>query len=62
MTEKCELKIESRESVAHKMARDMALKEQMGNSNNGYSYRKDFLDLYAECLDASMGRRDFSQQ
>ena len=57
MTEKCELKIESRESVAHKMTIQIALKEQMGNSNNGDSYRKDFLDLYDECLDASKGLR-----
>ena len=60
MTEKSELKIESCESVALGLTIHIALKEQMGNSNNGDSYRKGFLDLYAECLNASMGRRNFS--
>ncbi len=57
MTEKCELKIESCESVALGMTIHIALKEQMYKSNNGDSYRKDFLDLYDECLDASKGLR-----
>ncbi|MDF1762895.1 MAG: hypothetical protein P1U57_05760 [Oleibacter sp.] len=43
-------------AVAFVMAKEIYAKERHDLS----SYRKDFLDLYAECLEAAIGRRSLS--
>lgn len=56
MSEQTELKIASSESVALELAKDISYKEEL--DNNSSSYRKNFLDLYAECLVAAKGFRE----
>lgn len=55
MSEQTELKIASSESVALELAKDISYKEELDNDSS--SYRKNFLDLYAECLAAAKGYR-----
>ena len=52
MAEQAELKIASKESVAYQMAQHL-----ITTSYNDAAYKKDFLDLYAECLKAAKGNR-----
>jgi hypothetical protein len=55
MAEKTELKVASRESVALQLTMDIAAKEELFNDNS--TYRKKLLDLYSECLRATMALR-----
>jgi hypothetical protein len=55
MAEKNELKVASRESVALELAIDIAGKERLFDDTS--TYRKKLLDLYSECLTATMAHR-----
>ena len=55
MSEKTELQVASKESVAFKLAMDISTKEELYNDKS--TYRKKTLDLYAECLAATSGNR-----
>ncbi len=55
MSEQSELKIASKESVALEMATDIAGREKFHDDSS--TYRKKFLDLYVECLEATNGYR-----
>mgnify|MGYP006096872629 CR=1 FL=1 len=54
MSEKVELKIASKESVALELAIDIAAREKFYDDLS--TYRKKLLDLYVECLNATNGR------
>lgn len=58
MSEKFELNVECKESVALQMARDIASREEMYKEKQ--DFRRKFLDLYAECLEATSNQRDIS--
>lgn len=60
MSEKAELVVECKESVAFQMASHIASMEEMYKDKA--SYRKKFLDLYAECLEAAWHQRDIKGQ
>lgn len=53
MSEKTELKIASKESVALQLANDIASRESMWDKSQ--NYRKDFLNLYVQCYMAASG-------
>jgi hypothetical protein len=55
MSEQTELKVASKESVAFEIATDIAKREKFYDDPT--TYRKKFLDLYAECLHATCGYR-----
>jgi hypothetical protein len=55
MAEKTELNVASRESVALQLTMGIAAKEKL--SNDSSTYRKKLLDLYSECLTATMAQR-----
>jgi hypothetical protein len=44
------------EAVAYILAARIASMEDLGAKDTG-NYRKEFLDLYAECLQATMNKR-----
>lgn len=52
MAEKVNLEVASAESVAFTMAKDISRLKY-----DDPDYREKFLDLYAECLEATTGRR-----
>lgn len=56
MSEKSELKIASSESIAYELTHEIANKEKLFNRIE--TYRKEILDLYAECLEATNGHRE----
>lgn len=58
MSDKAELNIECKESVALQIAREIAVQEELYRDKP--NFRKKFLDLYAECLEATHQQRDFS--
>ncbi|MCZ2722209.1 hypothetical protein O1D97_11310 [Marinomonas sp. 15G1-11] len=55
MSDKVDLKVASKESVAFELAQDIAIKEKL--HEDPALYRKRFLDLYVECLNATTGFR-----
>ena len=59
MSEHIKLKTTTKEEVAYKLAMDIASREKLYENEN--SYRKNLLDLYAECLYAANGYRDFGE-
>lgn len=59
MSEKTELNVASKESVALELARQISSQENLHYNKD--TYRKEYLDLYAECLEATHGRRSTSQ-
>lgn len=56
MSEKTELQVSTKESVALELTMYIANNEEL--SNDKESYRKNVLDLYAECLYATNGFRE----
>ena len=54
MSDQHDLTIASAESVALKLTREIATSEKLFQEDD---YRKKYLDLYAECLVATRGRR-----
>ncbi len=55
MSEKTELQVSTKESVALELTMYIANKEELYNDKE--SYRKNLLDLYAECLRATNDSR-----
>lgn len=55
MADKAELIIESKEKVAYDLAKKIEANTQKIHPDN---YRKEYLDLYAECLHTVDGRRE----
>ncbi len=55
MAEKIELKVASKESVALQLTMEIATKEALYEDPT--AYRKKLLDLYSECLKATMAIR-----
>lgn len=53
MSEKTELQVASKESVALALAMEIASQESLYNGDS--TFRKKLLDLYAECLRATKG-------
>jgi len=59
MAESAKLQIDSKESIALDLMARIATHEKLGA--NTKNYRKDLLDLYAECLEATSNRRSYSK-
>ncbi len=57
INEPIEIKDKSKEKVAFDLAMDIASREKIYENPN--EYRQKILDLYAECLEATGGCRDF---
>lgn len=57
MTDNTQLKVKTAESVAFELANRISNKE--GLDKNAETFRKEFLDLYAECLQATKNNRVF---
>ena len=55
MADEIKVKDNSRERVAFDLAYDIASKEEM--YNDAKNYRKNLLDLYAECIEATSKQR-----
>ena len=61
MTEKIELKTSSIQDVALKLTETIASSENLYANKKDTDFRKKYLDLYAECLDAVTGNRKYSE-
>ena len=59
MSEKLDLNLTTKEEVAFKLASDIAGRETLYEDSS--TYREKFLDLYAECLFATSGHRNFNK-
>lgn len=55
MADQAELVVETKESVAFKLA--LELRGCIGTNDFDEGYKNKFLDLYAECLEATNGYR-----
>ena len=55
MSEQVELEVASKESVALALAKEIKYREDPDNKKG--DFRKNYLDLYAECLEATKGNR-----
>lgn len=58
MSENVKIETTNKEDVAYKLTMDIAGREKL--YENQKNYRKELLDLYAECLYAASGYRDLS--
>ena len=56
MSEKTELQVASKESVAFMLTMEISYKEELYKDKS--TYRKKLLDLYAECLTTTSGYRE----
>ena len=55
MSEKSVIQMDNSQTIALELTNRIVAKEKMGESSE--DFRKDYLNLYAECLDAARGSR-----